>query len=140
MIFTRKPLCWGLLFIKVAGLQASNCIKKGLQHRCFLMNIEKVIRTPIQKKNKKTKKRTPIWSTRSSHQRCSVRKGVLEAEVCNFMKKETLSQVFSCEFCEISKNTFLQKTSGRLLLKKIYEQLLLHYWKLFCKNILHILT
>ena len=25
----------------------------------------------------------------------------------NFIKKETLAQVFSCEFCEISKNTFL---------------------------------
>ena len=34
---------------------------------------------------------------------------------CNFIKIETLAQVFSCEFCEISKNTFLQKTSGRLL-------------------------
>ena len=27
-------------------------------------------------------------------------------EVCNFINKETLAQVFSCEFCEISKNTF----------------------------------
>ena len=25
---------------------------------------------------------------------------------CNVIKKETLAQVFSCEFCEISKNTF----------------------------------
>ena len=25
---------------------------------------------------------------------------------CNFIEKETLVQVFSCEFCEISKNTF----------------------------------
>ena len=24
----------------------------------------------------------------------------------NFIKKETLAQVFSCEFCEIFKNTF----------------------------------
>ena len=24
----------------------------------------------------------------------------------NFVKKETLAQMFSCEFCEISKNTF----------------------------------
>ena len=28
------------------------------------------------------------------------------------LKKETLAQVFSCEFCEISKNTFLQNTPG----------------------------
>ena len=31
----------------------------------------------------------------------------LEASAFNFIKKETLAQVFSCEFCEISKNTFL---------------------------------
>ena len=27
-------------------------------------------------------------------------------EVCNFIKRETLAHVFSCEFCEIFKNTF----------------------------------
>ena len=30
----------------------------------------------------------------------------LQAEVSNFIQKETLKQVLSCEFCEISKNTF----------------------------------
>ena len=61
---------------------------------------------------------------RSSHRRCSVRKGVLrnfakytgkrlcpglffnKDAACNFIKKETLAQVFSYEFCEISKNNF----------------------------------
>ena len=58
---------------------------------------------------------------------CSVRKGVLRnftkftgrhlrqspffnkaaGPVCNFINKETLAQVSSCEFCEISKNTFI---------------------------------
>ena len=28
------------------------------------------------------------------------------SEACNFIKKENLEHVFSCEFCEISKNTF----------------------------------
>ena len=28
------------------------------------------------------------------------------SQVCNFIKKETTAQVFSCEFCEISKNAF----------------------------------
>ena len=32
---------------------------------------------------------------------------MLGTKVSNFIKKESLSQVFSCEFCEISKNTFL---------------------------------
>ena len=34
----------------------------------------------------------------------------LQAEACNFIKKETLVQVFSCEFWEISKNTFSHRT------------------------------
>ena len=32
-------------------------------------------------------------------------------------KKKTLEQVFSCEFCEIFKNTFFIETYGGLLLK-----------------------
>ena len=34
----------------------------------------------------------------------------LQASACNFIKKETLAQVFSCEFCKISKNTFSCRT------------------------------
>ena len=85
--------------------------------------------------------RTPK-NGRSSHQRCFIEIGVLKnftkftgkhlrqsfffnnfikketlAEACNFIKKETLAHVFSCEFCEIFKNTFLPNTSGRLLLE-----------------------
>ena len=64
---------------------------------------------------------------RSGHRRCSVRKDVLkkftkftekqpvpehlflvklQATACNFIKKETLAQVLSCEFCEFFKDTF----------------------------------
>ena len=32
-------------------------------------------------------------------------------EACNFIKKETLAHVFSCEFCEISKNIFSYRTT-----------------------------
>ena len=38
------------------------------------------------------------------------------SEAWNFIKKETLAQVFSCEFCKIFKNTFLRNYSGRLFL------------------------
>ena len=31
-------------------------------------------------------------------------------EACNFVKKEVLAQVFSCEFSEISKNNFSYRT------------------------------
>ena len=33
-----------------------------------------------------------------------------QASTSNFIKKETLVQVFSCEICEIFKNTFLDRT------------------------------
>ena len=35
---------------------------------------------------------------------------LIQARACNFTKKETLAQVFSCEFCEISKNSFSYRT------------------------------
>ena len=67
------------------------------------------------------------YYSRSSHRRCFVRKGVLrnlakstgkplrQSLFLNkvagrkffFIKKETLAQVFSCGYCEISKSTFL---------------------------------
>ena len=34
-----------------------------------------------------------------------------------FIKKATLTQIFSCEFCKIFKSDILQNTSRRLLLK-----------------------
>ena len=37
------------LFNIVPGLKASNFIKKRLQHRCFPVNNEKILRTPILK-------------------------------------------------------------------------------------------
>ena len=68
-------------------------------------------------------------SYRSSHQRCSIKKVFLkisqnlqentcarvsfliklQASVCHFIKKETLALLFSCEFFEISKNTFFRE-------------------------------
>ena len=37
---------------------------------------------------------------------------------CNFIKKETLGQVFSCEFCEISRNIFFTEHLWWLLLQR----------------------
>ena len=59
----------------------------------------------------------PSSNNRSSHQRCSVKNCVVRnfakftgKYLCQSLffniKKETLAQVFSCEFCEISNNTF----------------------------------
>ena len=43
--------------------------------------------------------------------------GALASMACNFIKKETLAQVFSGEFCEICKNTFFTEHLRQLLLK-----------------------
>ena len=48
--------------------------------------------------------------------------------LCNFIKKETLAQVFSCEICGISKNTFCTEHLWWLLLhpNNHYDIELLH--------------
>ena len=66
-----------------------------------------------------------MFRCRGSHQRSSAKKVFLEisqnskentcarvsflvkVQACSFIKKGTLTQVFSCEFCKISQNTFL---------------------------------
>ena len=40
----------------------------------------------------------------------------------NFIKKETLAQLFSCEYCEISKNTFFHRTP--LVAASVYSAVL----------------
>ena len=57
------------------------------------------------------------YTLRSSHRRCSTKKVFLKffqisqetglrSQACNFIKKVTPAQVFSCEFCEIFENSF----------------------------------
>ena len=43
-------------------------------------------------------------------------------EACNFIEKETLARVFSCEFCEISKNTFFYRIPLMTASDKIYSK------------------
>ena len=46
------------------------------------------------------------WYTKSEHPKIlQMQKQPPEMQAYNFIKKETQAQVFSCEFCEISKNT-----------------------------------
>ena len=63
--------------------------------------------------------------SQNSHENTCARVSLLiklQAEACNFIKKETLAQVLSCEFSEISKNTFFIEDLCLLLLsaKKIW--------------------
>ena len=39
----------------------------------------------------------------------------LQAQACNFIKKEILAQMFSCQFCKISKNSFSDKKKVLLI-------------------------
>ena len=77
------------------------------------------------------------WKNRrANHRRCSVKKGILtgnsQENICardcfliklqawGFVKKESLAQVFSCDFCEISKNNFFTKHLRAITSKNIY--------------------
>ena len=48
-IFTEKHQCCSVLLSKNAGLQFCSLIEKPLQDRCFLVNIAKILRTPVLK-------------------------------------------------------------------------------------------
>ena len=45
-------------------------------------------------------------SQNSKENTCATVSFLIKLQACNFIKKDTLAQVFSCEFCEISQNTF----------------------------------
>ena len=75
----------------------------------------------------------PVKTFRRSHQKCCIKEGIHKnstvftgkhlfsslfspvLESLQLYQKETPTQVFSCEYCEHS--TFIQNTSGRLLLE-----------------------
>ena len=85
-----------------------------------------------------------------NHQRCSIKKVFLEisknsqenacarvsiliklqalASACNFIKIETLAQVFSCEFCKISKNTFFTE--------HVWATASINFWSYLCKIVI----
>ena len=44
------------------------------------------------------------------------------SQICNFIKKDTPTHVFSCELWKILKNTFLQNTSRQLPLRFLKQQ------------------
>ena len=82
--FTGKHLRQILFFNKVAGLLLIN----RLCHRCFPVNFEKFLRTPL----------------------------LQNTSGLQLIKKEALQQVFSCEFCEILRTLFVTEHLRWLLL------------------------
>ena len=60
-------------------------------------------------------------------------RGIEAAIRCNFIKKETLVQVFSCEFCEIFQNTFfIEHIRTIASVSSIVEPDLHDYVALYC--------
>ena len=57
----------------------------------------------------------------------------LRPQACSFIKKESLAEVFFCEFCENSKNTFFTEHLKSLLLSLQLCLLLFHKIMEFCK-------
>ena len=49
-------------------------------------------------------------SQNSQENTCARVSFLIKLQACDFIKKGTLGQVFSCEFCEISRNTFYDRT------------------------------
>ena len=71
---------------------ANNVIEIALQHGCSLVNLVHIFKTPFLKS-------TSGWLLLYVNN-CNL------PPACNFVLKKWLWQVFSCEICEISKNTF----------------------------------
>ena len=97
-------------------------INKELFNREYLWSkpySEKLKKSLLIAQSKKSKF-TAIVLTEAVAPMCSVKKMLLKnskypqentcAKTCNFIKKAAMAQVFSCECCEIFKNTFLYRT------------------------------
>ena len=93
-----------------------------LWHGCFPVNFLHIFRTPFTKNISERlrssrpevfcKNFVPKNFTNSQENTCARVYFLikLQSEAGNFIKKETLAEVFSCEFCEILKNTFFYRT------------------------------
>ena len=115
---------------EMPGFQLLILVENSSRFTAFLSSNGQMFHTFPAKNFRDFKPCVTVLKSRRRHRSCSLRKGVLRnfakftgkhlcqslffnkvaglsPEACNFIKKETLAQVFSCEFCEISKNTFL---------------------------------
>ena len=102
-----QNICWFWPVLRLKGRTKTYCYKKFYRTVARWCSVKKLL----------------LEISRNSQENTCVRVSFLIKlhEACNFIKKKTLVQVFSCEFQKTSKNTFLflQNTSGRLLLNKI---------------------
>ena len=123
-------------FTKFAGkhlfLRPATLLKKRLWHRCFRVNFMKFLRTTLYIEHLwwllLYMQRKPSFFEvicifgilcRSSHQICSMKKAVNSCVGVSFYwscrPSSAPKQVFSCEYCEIFKNTILKNIGEWLL-------------------------
>ena len=89
---------------KEFGRMVKSVERKGVTLWCFSGQVEE----QIMSNNKERRRSREAEGGRESWREVSKTDGRRvgnRPEVCNFIKKETLVEVFPCEFCEISKNT-----------------------------------
>ena len=115
------------IFNQAAGLKVCNSIKKRLQHSCLPLKLAKFLKVPSFTEKFRwllltfnscfhsSSGQKQVWlsaintrfswkkyllprKSRSSQRRCSVKEGM-----------QRPAQVFSCEYCEIFKNTYFEK-------------------------------
>ena len=118
MFHTQPPLCIFRTFdIKILPAKHPN-------HRCIIKLAEAATGGVLQKK-------VFYEISQNSQENTCARvflNKVAGLKDCNFIKKGTLAQVFSCEFCKISMKTFstehIQTTASELAIdKSICQQL-----------------
>ena len=107
----REKTCVGVFFDKVVGPQNSNFIQKWLQQRFFLVKFSKSLRATCFPAAASASLRFPAW---------------------NFVKKENLAKMFSCEFKKFLRTSFdgTPPDDCYLCLSENFE-------KLFRKPLLH---
>ena len=115
--------CWQMFLRISVPKNFTKITRKHQRWRCFPVNIEKFSRTVYFT--------TLQWL---------LLKIVNKFINCHFIKKETLAQVFSCEFCEISKSTFFTEhlwTTTSALNNKVYFRSAITKTKTKSKCLLH---
>ena len=114
------------LFNKAADLKTCNPIKKRLRHRCFPMKFAKFLRTHFfikefqwlllrfnscfQRSSEQKPVRLSAINTRFSWKKVFAAAKIQKQPPQVFCKRRaSRASVFSCEYCEIFKNTYLEK-------------------------------
>ena len=124
----KEKIKWYLGYkLRILGTNGLSQMTKGMH---FFKKWNKSVKTKIITCLNKFQRRHDSFTyiSRSSHRRCSVKRGVLRnfmkftgKYLClrfffNFIKKQSLAQMFSCDSCKISNKPLLQNTSRRMLL------------------------